>query len=411
MNLAKLSLNLLDKLIYMSKIINFLLLPLFVVALVSCGTNSDESENWPRPIVLSVSTEFDGKVVAGYPVELHGKNFCPSTSDNKVIYGVGLDLTSIEVTKASESSVVFIAPQCNQNQLSIRVSTRGKESNSVTLEYDNSLAEEDRVDLSEILDNATKVTVREGVEWLHFHGLWEGAVRNINIVKTTLSNHNRLGIYYDYKNTEVDRNLDAKCEFLDALIGTNGPMACCHFVRVDGKTMRNPIETEFYFVSNAALTIDNNVPDIVRVKDNFDAAKLPNRNIGCGGPMLVYEGRIQKYDEDDTAEFLKTTHPRTAFGITKDQKTVIQVAVDGRWTTGPTDKRAIGLPTPLLAKLMRGLGCYKALNFDGGGGTAMWIYGYGVNGIVNHPCDSPMNWDNPTLRPTGNAVYIYSNLK
>ena len=57
------------------------------------------------------------------------------------------------------------------------------------------------------------------------------------------------------------------------------------------------------------------------------------------------------------------------------------------------------------------MACYKALNFDGGGGTAMWIYGKGVNGIVNHPCDSPMNWDNPTLRTCGNAVYIYSDLK
>ena len=41
----------------------------------------------------------------------------------------------------------------------------------------------------------------------------------------------------------------------------------------------------------------------------------------------------------------------------------------------------------------------------------MWVYGYGVNGIVNHPCESPKNWDNPTLRTTGNAVYIYSDLK
>ena len=69
------------------------------------------------------------------------------------------------------------------------------------------------------------------------------------------------------------------------------------------------------------------------------------------------------------------------------------------------------MPTAVLAKLMKDLGCWKAMNFDGGGGTAMWVYGQGVNGIVNHPCDSPMDWDNPTLRTAGSAAYICSDLK
>jgi hypothetical protein len=79
------------------------------------------------------------------------------------------------------------------------------------------------------------------------------------------------------------------------------------------------------------------------------------------------------------------------------------------------------MPTRILAKLMRGLGCYKAINFDGGGGTAMYIYGHGIHeqainvGIVNHPCDpqddNKRYWSNPKLRPCGNAVYIYSDLK
>ena len=61
---------------------------------------------------------------------------------------------------------------------------------------------------------------------------------------------------------------------------------------------------------------------------------------------------------------------------------------------------------------MRGLGCYKAMNFDGGGGTAMYVYGQGDQGIVNHPTDNN-DWDHPqaSLRATGNAVYIKSDLK
>lgn len=59
---------------------------------------------------------------------------------------------------------------------------------------------------------------------------------------------------------------------------------------------------------------------------------------------------------------------------------------------------------------MQGLGCYKAMNLDGGGGTAMWVIGKGDKGIVNHPCDLS-DWDSPqaSLRATGNAIYIVSD--
>ena len=75
------------------------------------------------------------------------------------------------------------------------------------------------------------------------------------------------------------------------MVGTNGPMACCHFVRVDGVVKRQALAADPWNV-NCALTIENGVPD-----------------------------------------------------------------------------------------------------------------------IVNHPCENPKNWDNPTLRTCGNAVYIYSDLK
>lgn len=394
----------------MRKFLVLVMLPFLVLAAFSCESDKN-AEEWPTPKITGVTTDYYDMVVSGKPVTIHGANFSPTPSDNKILYGVGMETKSIAVTEAYFDRLVFIAPKISATQLSIRVSTKGKESNSVTLEFDNSLAEEEDIDISAIFKDGTTKTVREGVEWTSFHGYWEGQIRNINIIKTTLNQHNTLGIYHQYDGDNM--NLDQKCEYLDALVGTNGPMRCCHFVRVNGKVMRNARDTapEEYFVSNCAFVLENNVPDIVKVKDNYDAEKLPYKNVGCAGPLLVYEGKIQKYPEDNEAAFLVTTHPRTAFGISKDQKTIYQVAVDGRWTTGTVDKRATGMETPLLARFMKSLGCYKALNFDGGGGTAMWIYGEGVNGIVNHPCDSPMNWDNPTLRATGNAIYIRSDLK
>jgi len=421
----------------MRKVLLLLLLPALAMFAYSCESESEGSGDLPEPHISGIVTDYDGKAVSGKPVTIKGVNFSPVVSDNKVYYGVGMDAVSLRVTDASETHIVFIAPKTDQEQLKIRVSVKGKDSNSVTLLFDHAWVDDsgsgepavdteggnDPVDISALLNASTKVTVREGVEWISFHGTWEGQIRNINIVKTTLNEHNRLGIYYQYG--DDDDYITKKCEHLDALVGTNGPMACCHYVRVDGVTKRGANKQDPW-ITSAALTIDNGVPDIVKVKDNYASAALKNQNIGTGGPLLVYEGRIyeettsfkndvlpewKKNENWENGKFIYTTHPRTAFGISEDQKTVYHVAVDGRWNTGSSDKRATGMQTALLAKLMKGLGCYKALNFDGGGGTAMWIYGKGVNGIVNHPCDSPMNWDNPTLRTCGNAVYIYSDLK
>lgn len=262
-----------------------------------------------------------------------------------------------------------------------------------------------------VLDGAVTKTICPGVEWTSFHGLWGGEMRNINIVKTILDEHNSLGIFFDYSHTGLD-NLDEKCELMDAVAGTNGPAACCNFVRVNGAVKREANKQEDYWIVNCALTIDGNVVDIVKVKDNFAARELPNKTVGCAGPLLVWEGEIQKYPEEGSAAYLKNTHPRTAIGISKDGKTVFQVAVDGRYDASDATKRAIGMSSQLLSMFMKGLGCYKAMNFDGGGGTAMWVYGEGDGGIVNHPCDNS-DWDHPqaSLRATGNAVYVRCNLK
>lgn len=408
----------------MKKLLSLLLLPVLALA-VSCESETVGSGDTPKPLISGVTTDYEGnKAIAGKPVTLHGSNFSSETAENKVVYGVGYDAVSLRVTDASETHLVFNAPEISGSSLRIRVSVNGVESDPFVLEYttlqeDNPSVPDvpDEVDLSEMMKAATKLTIRPGIEWISFHGIWEGQVRNINVVKTTLNEHNRLGLYYDYKSQPDGYNIDDKCEFLDAIVGTNGPMACCHFVRVDGEVKRGANEQDPWVV-NAALVIDDNVPDIVNVRDNYAAAALKNKTVGVGGPMLVYNGKIQNYDHyasEDKDNFLTSTHPRTAFGISEDQKTTYHVTVDGRFTSSNTEKRAIGMSTDLLAKLMRGLGCYKALNFDGGGGTAMWIYGQGLGGIVNHPCDPADDgkryWDNPTLRPCGNAVYIYSDLK
>ena len=421
----------------MKKVLLLLLLPVFALFASSCETEDNGAGEVSAPYITGMTTDFDNKAVSGKPVTLTGNNFSPKASENLVLYGMGSSATSLRVTASSENHVVFTAPEVTGTQLKVRVSTNGKESNTFTVEFNNSWGEtgpsesdEDVVDLSAMLAKATVVKVREGIEWINFAGTWEGQTRNINIVKTTLNDHNKVGLYYDYKSVDDGYNINDKCEVLDAIVGTNGPMACCHYVRVDGVTKRSAVVSDPWIV-NAALTINGGIPDIIELKDNYEAAGLKNvETIGVGGPMLVYNGKIceemdsfkkdilpvwQKHENWESGAFIYSTHPRTAFGISKDQKTVYHVTVDGRFS------KATGMQTKVLAKLMRGLGCYKALNFDGGGGTAMYIYGQGIyeseilTGIVNHPCDTQDDgkryWNNPKLRPCGCAVYIKSDLK
>ena len=176
----------------MKKIILSLLLPVLAIAMVSCDQENVASE----PQITGIKTDYPGnKVVAGKPVTIDGLNFSPQASENKVLYGEGIETISLRVFKASETQIVFTAPDIEENTLSIRVAVNGMESNSVVLEYDNLLADEDAVSVSALLKNATTKTIVEGVEWTTFHGVWEGQMRLINIVKTNLNENNSLGIY------------------------------------------------------------------------------------------------------------------------------------------------------------------------------------------------------------------------
>lgn len=439
------------------KVLLLLLIPVLSLAATACGGGAGDPVNVPEPYILSISTDYDGKAVAGKPVTLNGLNFSPVASENKVVYGVGFDTVSLSVDEASEEHLVFTAPEVDKKQLRILVSTRGMESNSVTLEYTTAPVNptdptEDPWDDTPTINlpGATTVTICPGVEWTSFHGSWEGRIRNINIIRTTLNEHNKLGIYFSFRDNsypadypkcedgEDPRDLDKKCIWLDAVAGTNGPMGCCQFVRVNGELRNSPSSKQDPWIANCALTIDGDVVDIVRVQDNAKASRLTNAadgnsdypantlTVGCAGPLLVWEGVVQKCSQEwlkaDTKSWLTKEHPRTAIGLSKDGKTVVQVAVDGRWDNSSLgkDKMAYGMPTDLLGKMMRQLGCYKAMNFDGGGGTAMWVYGQGnARNIVNRVSENTMDadnnyiwdWEGTKLRPTGAAVYIKSDLK
>ena len=96
-----------------------------------------------------------------------------------------------------------------------------------------------------------------------------------------------------------------------------------------------------------------------------------------GGPRLVKDGQIYVTNEGFRADVLSGTGPRTAFGVDKQGRYIILVA-DGRQGFYST-----GLTLQELAATMQKLGAVDALNFDGGGSTALAVKGK----IINRPSD------------------------
>ncbi|MEN6355528.1 MAG: phosphodiester glycosidase family protein [Armatimonadota bacterium] len=93
-----------------------------------------------------------------------------------------------------------------------------------------------------------------------------------------------------------------------------------------------------------------------------------------GGPWLVKDGNVylDYRAEDFKPDFARTTHPRTAIGVTADNKLLL-VTVDGRQSL------STGLPLQKLAEAMKILGACQAINLDGGGSTTLSIRGTVVN--------------------------------
>lgn len=92
-----------------------------------------------------------------------------------------------------------------------------------------------------------------------------------------------------------------------------------------------------------------------------------------GGPVLIHDGKIfitdrqeQLYPGDDReGEHL----PRTAMGYTRDGKLIV-LAIQGR-----APGIAAGVTLQEEAQIMLSLGCYEALNLDGGGSSCLLING------------------------------------
>jgi len=124
-----------------------------------------------------------------------------------------------------------------------------------------------------------------------------------------------------------------------------------------------------------------------------------------GGPWLVKDG-IESIDGDAEgfgADIVKATHPRTAIGITADNR-LLMVTVDGRQDISK------GLSLADMASQMRRLGAVTAINLDGGGSTTLSIRGFVVNspsgGTERYVADGLLLFSDKTEPPTTDSLGI-----
>jgi hypothetical protein len=118
------------------------------------------------------------------------------------------------------------------------------------------------------------------------------------------------------------------------------------------------------------LKLDLRVPEI---KEGIELA------VG-GAPQLLRDGKpyIDWREEKVLRSFAADRHPRTAVKISRDGSTLFLVTVDGRQPAV-----SIGMSLYELALYLKELGCWNAMNFDGGGSTTMVVRG----DVVNKPSD------------------------
>jgi exopolysaccharide biosynthesis protein len=92
-----------------------------------------------------------------------------------------------------------------------------------------------------------------------------------------------------------------------------------------------------------------------------------------GGPVLIDHGMIHISNETEmmfTGKAIADKHPRTAMGFSNRDSSLIILVVQGRFPG-----IAEGATLQHMAKILYDIGCFEALNLDGGGSSCLLVNG------------------------------------
>jgi hypothetical protein len=158
-----------------------------------------------------------------------------------------------------------------------------------------------------------------------------------------------------------------------ALVVKNGIVTS----RPGGGKVEIPENTFLLVASGAARPYLEAIPRGTGARLQFDAPGWDNYPTILGaGPQLVDNGQVHIGNEGFRSD-VTAVGPRTAVGVDKDGKYLLVVA------EGRRPLASVGLTLNEMGATMLSLGAVNAINFDGGGSSAMAINGK----LVNKPSD------------------------
>lgn len=121
----------------------------------------------------------------------------------------------------------------------------------------------------------------------------------------------------------------------------------------------------------AFIVYSNNVKSVITPKagDSFEGI----RTAVAGSAIILKDGEVQKQNED--------YHPRTAVGISQDNRYVYLMTIDGRQAT-----YSMGATLEQTGAWLKKFGAWDGINLDGGGSTTMVIRNTdGKAKVLNRP--------------------------
>ena len=121
-----------------------------------------------------------------------------------------------------------------------------------------------------------------------------------------------------------------------------------------------------------------------------DVSTALSQAIGGDNYALILDGGVA-----EQSNFWNEIHPRTGYGVSVTGDSAIFCVVDGRAV------ESYGCTTKVLGEIMHHYGAWRAVNWDGGGSSSMYIRNFGDQ--VNHGSDG-------TERAVGNGMFVIANL-
>ena len=109
---------------------------------------------------------------------------------------------------------------------------------------------------------------------------------------------------------------------------------------------------------------------------SLNGKSIEARQVLGGQPMILSGGVT--LDTQDALDHLVSLNPRTAVGHDATGTKLVMLVVDGRSNV------SAGVVSRVLADIMREVGCSEAMNFDGGGSSALYTDAFGIR---NSPSD------------------------